>query len=118
MRIKLEKLLQAIDVEYKRAEKIYKDAKKSAQEVAASAQHSPSQSGDRYHSQGSADLAKQKFDFISSFRTEIKEAVDLEIPDKISVPCYLKLGEDELYLVSNPVLISGLKIVSSKSPLG
>lgn len=118
MRTKLKALLNSINVEYKKAEKIYKDAKNSAQEIAASASASPSQSGDRFHAQGTADLAKQKFEFISLFKKEIEESLDLDIPDKVAAPCYIKLKSSEIYLVNNPVLISGLKIVSSDAPLG
>jgi hypothetical protein len=109
MGIKLEAFLKAIDEEYRKAEKIYKEARKSAQEVAAAASASPSQSGDRFHSQGTADLAKLKFDSISRLKVEVGEK-----GEKI---CTEYKGET-VFLVDNPILISGFKIVSTKSPLG
>ncbi len=101
--------LAAVNLEHKKALKIYNDAKKSAQEVAASAAASPSQSGDRFHSQGTADLAKQKLDSISSLLAEIEEKGDNV--------CVEFKGET-VFLVDNPILISGFKVVSTKSPLG
>lgn len=105
----LNSLLQSVNVEIKKAERNYKQAKKSALEIAASASSSPSQSGDRYHSQGTADLAKQRFEEIKKLRQEI------EIKGETVIVNY---GGEELILVDNPVLISGFKIVSTKSPLG
>ena len=109
MNKKIQDFLVAVDLEYKKAEKIYKDAKDSAQEVAASAALSPSQSGDRFHSQGTADLAKQKLDSISNLVVEIEEK-----GDRICV----EFKGEIIFLVDNPILISGFKVVSSKSPLG
>lgn len=118
MRIKLSVLLDRVVSECRKAEKIYEDAVSSAREIAASASLSPSQSGDRYHSQGSADLAKKKLESLSSLRYEIELAIDQEIPERASPPCYLNLDGKDAYLVGNPVFISGVKIISAQSDLG
>jgi len=109
MTFKLERLQEAIDVELAKAEKGYNNAKKSAQEIARSAALSPSQAGDRYHSQGTLDLAKERYEAILALKKEIK--------DKGETIC-AKYNDQEIFLVDNPVLIPGFTAVSTKSPLG
>lgn len=109
MQTKLDLLIKAVDKEFKKAERAYKLAKKSAEEIAASATSSMSQAGDRFHSQGTADLAKQRFETISALKKEVESK-----RDKINV----KYQNEDLFLVDNPTLINGFKLVSTKSPLG
>lgn len=99
---------KAVEKELKKAEVNFKQTKKAAQEVAASAAASPSQSGDRFHSQGAADLAKQKYEAVLALKNEIDQKGEKVCVDH---------GGETLYLVDNPIMISGLKIVSTKSPL-
>lgn len=103
------KLIESVDQEVKKADKNYVKAKESAEEIAASAAASPSQAGDRYHSQGTADIAKQKLNNILSLEKELEE--------KKEKVCFEHQGEI-VYVVDNPVLITGFKIISSNSPLG
>ena len=109
MKNKAKQLLEAINTEFIKAEKGYKNAKKSAQEIALSAALSPSQAGDSYHSQGAADLARERYESILNLKKEIEE--------KGETICVNYEGQ-EIFLVDNPVLISGFTIVSTKSPLG
>ena len=109
MDLKLKQLQEAIDAEFQKAEKGYNNAKKSAQEIARSAALSPSQAGDRYHSQGAADLARERYESILDLKNEVEE--------KGETVC-VRYNDQEIFLVDNPVLISGFTIVSTKSPLG
>ena len=109
MKTSLKMFLKSVNNEVKKAEQNYKQAKKSALEIAASASSSPSQSGDRYHSQGTADLAKQRFEEVKKLKDEIKVKGETVI---------VTYDGEELILVDNPVLLPGFKIVSTKSPLG
>lgn len=117
MRVKLSEFLDAIGTEFNEAKRNYEQTKKAAEEVAVAASLSPSQSGDRYHSQGAADLAKQTFENVRNLRTEIEANLDKNI-SFIDPPCFLNLGGDKVYLVSYPIIVKGFKIISSKSPLG
>jgi len=109
MSFKLKQLQKAIDVELRKAEKGYTNSKKSAQEIARSAGLSPSQAGDRYHSQGTLDLARERYEAILALKKEVE--------DKLETIC-TQHNDQEIFLVNNPVLISGFTIVSTKSPLG
>ncbi len=109
MTSKLSELIQAVNLELEKSRKIYEHAKKSAQEVAASAALSPSQSGDRFHSQGAADLAKQKF--------EAAMALKKELDEKKEDAGFILEGE-EIFIVDSPMVIKGFKLVSAKSPIG
>jgi hypothetical protein len=115
--MKLKEFLGAVNVEFLMAKKNYDHTKKSAQEVSASAAASPSQSGDMFHSQGAADLAKQALENVISLKNEIETNLDSGI-SVVKSPCFINFGGIPVYLVSYPVLISGFKMVSSKSPLG
>lgn len=117
MRTKLKEFLGVVETEYKEAKRNYETSLKAAQEVAASAALSPSQSGDRFHSQSASDLAKQIFENVADLKYEVGKSLD-EDTNFIKPPCFVSLGGDKFYLVDYPVLISGYKIVSSKSPLG
>lgn len=105
----LRDLVAALEIEIKKAQRSYQDAKRAAQEIAASASSSPSQSGDRFHSQGSADLASKRFQAILSFKKEF---------DKKGEAICVKHKGETLFLVDNPIMLAGFKIVSTKSPLG
>lgn len=109
MHTRLDSLIVVVDSNFKRAERIYRESKKAAEEIAASASASPSQSGDRFHSQGSADLAKQKYEAVLALKEELKKKGD--------AICVEYNGET-LYLVDNLIMVPGFKLVSTKAPLG
>lgn len=109
MKTNLDKLVKAVDDEYKKAERAHKLSKKSAEDIAATSRTSWSAAGDRFHSQGTADLAKQRFETITLLKKEIEvkgESVLVNYEGK------------ELFLVDNPVLIKGFMLVSTKSSIG
>lgn len=118
MRIKLKQLLDSVVVEFEKAEKRKNNAIGSALEIAKSAALSPSQAGDRFHSQGAADLAKEMYETVENLRNEIEIGVNQEIPEFTSVPSYIKLEGLEVYLVNNPILLKGFNLISKESPLG
>ena len=109
VRKRFKKLLILVEKKVKKAERGFNNAKKSAQEIAASAALSPSQSGDMYHSQGAVDTAKRKLDSIMLLKKELEE--------KGEDVCF-DYEDEEVFVVDNPVLISGISLVSTKSPLG
>lgn len=104
-----DKLFSAVEAELKKAEVAYKNAKEASLEIARSAALSPSQAGDRFHSQGTADLTKQRYEAILALKNEIEKKKD---------GICVEYNGETLFLVDNPVTVSGLKIVSTKSPLG
>lgn len=108
MQAKLDELLSVVKKEIKKAERNYLQAKKSASEVAASAALSPSQAGDRYHSQGTAELAKQRLESLKKLEAEVKSG---------SVR-YVQKGNQEFFLVKNVALIPKFKLVSVDSLVG
>lgn len=109
MNSNLKKLLKAVEIELNKTEKNYHHTRNSAREIAASASASPSQSGDRYHSQATADLAKQRYEEAQKLMDEIKVKGEEIV---------INHNGEEVYLVDNPILVSGFKIVSTRSPLG
>lgn len=108
MHSKLIELLSLVKKELKKAEKNYLQAKTSASEVAASAAHSPSQSGDRYHSQGAADIAGLRVEAIRKLKKEIETGN----------AHFIEKDGRALFLVRNITLIPGAKLVSVDSPVG
>lgn len=122
IRPKLQTLLDLINTELAKTKEFAEKTKVAAQEVAKSAAASPSQSGDRAHSQGTADIVEEKLGRIVLLKTEIEECLEKAIPETVSSPCYIKLesaslGTLEYYLVQNPVLIDKVKLISTQSPL-
>ena len=108
MQTKLDELLVVVEKEIVMAEKNYRQAKNSAWEVAASAALSPSQAGDRFHSQSAADLAKQRLDSLKKLEAEVKSGFVR----------YVKKEGEELFVVKNVAHVSGVKLVSAESPIG
>lgn len=121
-RKKLEELLALLEGEVAKAKKAAENTRKSADEIAKSAAHSPSQSGDRTHSQGQADITEAYFKRIIAFEKRIKIAL-AETPNTIQTPCFVGVKftdgkESSFYLVEDPIVISGITLVSAVSPLG
>lgn len=106
---KFSKLTKAVESELEKAKKYYELAKDSAQEIAKTALTSHSQAGNRFHSQGTADLAKQKYETVLSLKKEIETKGEKVV---------FEYDDETIYIVDNPIMISGFKIVSSKSPFG
>ena len=104
---KLKELLSVVEKDLKKAEKNYLRAKKDASEVAATAAYSHSQAGDRFHSEGAADIVKARVDALKSLKEEIESGT----------PRFLN-ENGGFYLVKNVTLLPGIKLVSVNSPVG
>ncbi len=108
MKLELNKLLLVVNKEIKKAEKNHLQARVNASEVAASAAHSPSQAGDRYHSQGTADILKERIEALKKLKREVESGY----------PRFIKKGKDSFFLVRNVTLLPGVKLISMNSPVG
>lgn len=109
MQSKFTDLLLAIEVESEKAEKFFNEANKAALEIAASSAASPSQSGDRFHSQAASDMARQKHESVLALKKEI-----INKGKKI----VFNYNGETIFIVDNPIMIKGFKFVSSNSVLG
>lgn len=122
MRAKLSELLPVLEKQIEKAEKRAGETKSAADEIARAAVGSFSQSGDIEHSRNQSYLALEHLGRLRKLYEEIKGEIEKDIPEKVRPPCFLKIDiegkVEEFFLVKNPVLISGVKLVSSKSPLG
>lgn len=118
MRQKLIDLFAVIEKDLAKSSRIYELSKKSALEIARSASLSPSQAGDRYHSAGAMEIAKDKYEKTKAVYEEIQESLKNSSPEFVEAPCFVKMDKIEFYLLNNVVSIPEFKIVSAKSPLG
>ena len=122
-RAEINKLYHLLKKDFQKSKRRYITIQKSAAEIARVAANSPSQSGDRFHSQGQADIAKSSLDNLELLISDIKKVFQDEIPTQIKPPCYVKIdygdrGISEMFVVNYPTDASGVKLVSSSSPLG
>ena len=121
-RKKLEELLGAVENELAKAKRAAANTKQSADEIARTAAHSPSQSGDSVHSSGQAHITQEYLARVVSFKNRLVSAQS-ETPSTIEAPCFVDLKftdgrESTFYLVHDPVTIKGFTLVSASSPLG
>jgi transcription elongation GreA/GreB family factor len=121
-RKRLEEILGAVEKEVAKAERAAENTKQSADEIARTAAHSPSQSGDSVHSSGQAHITQEYLARVVSFKHRLVGAQS-ETPGTIEAPCFVDLKfadgrETALYLVHDPVTITGFTLVSASSPLG
>lgn len=111
-------LLAVVEKDLKKSSRIYDLSKKSALEIAKSASLSPSQAGDRYHSAGAMEIAKDKYEMTKALHDEIQKSLKNSSPEFVETPCFVKMDKIEFYLLDNVASVSGFRIVSSKSPMG
>ncbi len=104
----LKKFLVIVKKELNKAEKNHLQAQKSASEVAASAAHSPSQSGDRFHSQSTADLAQDRVESLKKLKEEIES----------ETPILVEKDGETFFIVRNVTFIPGVKLISTNSTVG
>jgi transcription elongation GreA/GreB family factor len=95
----------------------------AANEIAKSSYNSPSQSGDRFHSQGQAEIAQEKAERLESVLTRVKRELENKVPEKIFPICWVNLEyedgiKDGFYYIDEPLSLPGYKFVSSNSPFG
>ena len=98
------------------------NTKQSADEIARTAAHSPSQSGDSVHSRGQAQITEEYYNKYLSFKKMVESALTQEVK-AIKPPCYVELQfsdgrQTAFYLVKDPIAINGFVLVSISSPLG
>jgi hypothetical protein len=120
-REKINNLYALLKEEVAKAQKAAKEAKRAADEIAKSSYNSPSQSGDRFHSQGQADITMEVATRFSSALKKVEEEVAKEIPEGIAPTCFIELAykdgtKDGFYYLDEPITLSGIKIISSNSP--
>lgn len=108
MKTKLQELLVVVEEELLKAERNYREAKKSASEVAASAALSPSQAGDRFHSEGTANLVRNRFEALKKLKGEVESGK----------AHFIEKGGENFYLVKNVTLLPGINLISVDSPVG
>lgn len=108
MQTRLDKFLVVVQKELGKAEENHAQAKINASEVAASAAYSPSQSGDRFHSQGAADIAKKRVAALKKLKEEIESGT----------PRFIEKGGKGFFLVKNIALVPGVDLISVSSPVG
>lgn len=122
MRNKLSELFGAVEKQVKISKTASSESRKSANELSAGLVASYSLAGDVEHSKNSANLSQQKYEAVQKLFEELKESMYSECPNMVQVPCYIKISisgaEKELYLVNNPVFLSGCSLISSDSPIG
>lgn len=122
MREKLNDLFVVVEKQVEISKAASSESRKSANELSAGLVASYSLAGDVEHSKNSANLSQQKYEAIKRLFEELKECVYTERPNVIQIPCYIKISMSgvtkDLYLVNNPVFVSGYNLISSDSPIG
>lgn len=122
MREKIKILLDIV----KKSEETSKEAagksKSAANELSAGLVSSYSIAGDVEHAKNSANLSIQKHASVKKLAEELENAIASDAPSSVHKACYIKTeisgNEKELYLVENPVYISGYNLISPASPIG
>ena len=122
-RNKLQNLIEVLEKEIEKAERIAELSKHSANELAEMAHLSPSMSGDREHSENSAMLNRERLQRLKLLKEELVSFLRLKIPERVEPPCFVEIEDNSgkttsFYVVKHPVNISGVKFISLKSPLG
>lgn len=115
-------LLKILDKEVEISRKRFEDNKKSANETSKTAAGSWSAGGDREYTANQAMISEKALEQIEKLYDETSKATKLSLPEVVKSPCYIEAEiEDKnikFYLVENVVNLSGVRLVSSNSPLG
>lgn len=123
MRQKIQKLL----IEVKRLEEVSNKAahesNRAANEASAGLIASYSAAGDAEHARNSANLSLQKAATLKKLMVELESSLSAQIPITAKFVCFVSVelgggATKDLYLVENPVFISGFNLISPDSPLG
>lgn len=122
MRNKLKDLLDLVEKQLEISKNASSESRKSANEISAGLTASYSLAGDVEHSKNSANLSQQKYEATKNLFEELQESASSSTPNTVEVPCYVRISmsgiDKELYLVKNPVFLSGYNLISSDSPIG
>lgn len=122
-RTEIEELYKELKKELEKAKDRERKVKEAADEIARASYNSPSQSGDRFHSQSQADIAKESVERLKKVFNEVSAELSKPVPDNIQPVCWVELeydddNRDKFYYLDEPLSISGYKFVSSNSPFG
>ncbi len=123
MREKIEILFEEVKKLEKKSNLTASASHASANEASGGLAASYSAAGDAEHSRNTANLSMQKYQSIKKLSEELRGASYQDNPQSAKTPCYilLQIGGDpekEVYLVENPVFMSGFNLVSPMSPIG
>jgi len=122
-RTKLLELSSVLGTLLTKAEERARNAQESYNEISKSSYNSPSQSGDRYHSQSSAELTKENLINIKDLYFQVKESLGKKAPERLQPICYVVIEysngmKDGFYFVKKPIANIGHKIISRNSIIG
>lgn len=121
-RRKLERLYMELKRELKVSEKRALESKRNAEEIAKAAANSPSQSGDRTHAEGQAAIYLESYERLRKVLGEVEKALKLPIPERVLPPCFVEIEIEgkkrEFYILSEPIGVGKLPVLSMNSPLG
>lgn len=119
----LNRLLKILHKELKIAQKRQKKVKQSANEIARAAALSPSQSGDREHATGQAEIIAESLVRLHKLLDEIETSIKRKVPEEIKETCFVSLkyennDKKNMFLVKNLYLLPRVNLVSFNSELG
>ena len=119
----LDGLLKILLKELKIAQERQKKVKQSADEIARAAALSPSQSGDREHATGQAEIVTESLVRLRKLLDEIETSIKRKTPEEIGETCFVSLkyknnDKQKMFLVKNLYLLPKVNLVSFNSDLG
>lgn len=118
----LQELEDRVIRELEKAERQANLTKQSADEISRVSANSPSQSGDREHSRNQAYVTADRLKILQNILAELQNAERDNQPTQAIPPVYItaEIGdaEQKFYILSNPLNLSGFRLVSANSPLG
>lgn len=122
-REKINNLYLLLKEEVARAQKVADEVRNAANEIARSSYNSLSQSGDRFHSQGQADIAMERVKRLTSVLEKVEKESKNKAPESITPVCFVNLeykdgAKDGFYFVDEPLSLADYKFVSVNSPFG
>lgn len=114
-----EELLRLINIEVGKA-KLMKDT--TGFNVKNFGSYTASQSDDRYHAEGAAEITNAYFENLAKLLEQVKASSERAC-EEVAPPCYVELiysnGENvKLYLVKHNALLPGVLLITPKSPIG
>lgn len=122
VRLKLKKILEALNLKIKSLEDQASKTNESANEIAKAASGSWSQAGDREHSRNQAELVKDTLVNLKNLKVEVEEVLEEKIPSIVSAPCYVEIDDNgekrAFYLVSKGIYLKDFAILSTESKQG
>lgn len=123
MRQKILSLFEKVKKIEKSSSVAASESNRSANEASGGLISSYSAAGDAEHSRNSANLSIQKAETIKKLKDELERSLNSGSPEEIKPVCFISVkyedgNQKDLYLVGNPVFITGFNLISASSPLG